>query len=40
MWGTDWPAGGTVGTGQPVRIRGLGQMGIEEGLWWSLMVAG
>lgn len=31
--GTDWPAGGTVGTGQPVRTLGLGQMGTEEGVW-------
>lgn len=30
VWGTDWPAGGTVGMGQPVRILGLGQMGMEE----------
>lgn len=40
-WGTDWPAGGTLGTGQPVRILGLGQMGMEEwGPWWSPSVDG
>lgn len=35
MWGTDWSAAGTVGTGQPVKTLGLGQMGMDEGLWWS-----
>lgn len=40
MWGTDWPAGGTAGMGQPVRILGFGQMGTEEGPWWSLMADG
>lgn len=40
-WGTDWPAGGTLGMGQPVRILGLGQMGMEEwGPWWSPSVDG
>ena len=39
-WGTDWPAGGTVGMGQPVRILGLGEMGMEEWLWWSLRADG
>ena len=24
-----------MGTGQPVRVRGLGAMGTEEGLRWS-----